>query len=140
MHWALGAALGVLGALAAEAVEVQLYVRKNGRQPWRTGTPGRARAGGHPPLRYYILSVLLRAFGAAVLVSAFTTSGQISGPIGALTLGIGASAWITQAADRRDLGTDPGPAELQRETPRAASTVTVLEVVADQPQEAPGHG
>jgi hypothetical protein len=100
--------------LAAEAVELQLHIRKIGRPPWERHAPrgGKVIKGvRYPPLRYYVLSIVLRGFAAAVVVGAFAAGGQISGAVGALALGIGASMWITRAAELKDIGVLPGTAE-----------------------------
>jgi hypothetical protein len=147
MHWAVAASIGLAGAWSAEAVEVQLFIRRERRVPWSRARGRATVVNGerYPPLRYYLLATLLRGVAAAMFVGVYGASNQVSGVIGAFTLGVGASVAITRIADLKEIGTLPGSVEVP---PPVAATSEMrrrtTEGKADdgdaEREEARGHG
>lgn len=95
------AAWGLFGGFAVEGLEFAGAIRRTGGWPWRQrGEPGPLALG---------ISVLIRlAIGAGLAVAAGTT-GQVSGPFGALAVGIAAPLVVEQLARQVPLQTAPTP-------------------------------
>jgi hypothetical protein len=94
-------AVGLAGALAGELAEVVTYIRREHRMPFEAvkGWRGRVVKGElYPSLRTYAFAVAAKALVAFVLVSIEVWAKQISGPLGALTIGAAATPIMTRLA------------------------------------------
>jgi hypothetical protein len=102
----IAALWGALGGFAVECLQFYTAIRRTGRWPWtRKGEPG--------PLPL-VVSVVIRLALGAILAGAADASGQVSGPFGALAIGIAAPLLVEQIAKRVPLelpGTEPGARE-----------------------------
>jgi hypothetical protein len=135
MSWWLGALLATLGGLAAEAAEVDLARRRYARLPWNRKRASKAGDGtAFPPLRVYLLGISARLIVAGIVGGAYAAGGQITGEVGALTIGVGASLLISRIGDQKDLGDMPHPSEL----PPTRETMQIE--LPREKREATGHG
>ena len=105
---------GLAGGFAVEGLELVAAIRRTRGWPWRVD--------GEVGLGPYLLSVVLRLAISAVLAMALGANGQVSGPAGALMIGITAPL-IVEKAFRQVVPTAPGDA------PQAARA-----------EQNPGHG
>lgn len=81
---------GAFGGFAVEGLEFAAAIRRTGTWPWRLrGEPG--------PVALTV-SVIIRLAVGAVLAVACGTTGQISGPFGALAVGIAAPVLVERIA------------------------------------------
>lgn len=88
---------GFFGGFAVDGLEFAGAIRRVGGWPWRQpGEPG--------PLPYAV-SVAIRLVVGAGLAAAAGTTGQISGPFGALAVGVAAPLLIEQLARQIPLTT-----------------------------------
>jgi hypothetical protein len=100
---------GILGAFAVEGMEFVRAIRRVGGWPWRwPGEPGPAP---------FVVSVMIRMGVGAILAAAAGTTNQVSGPFGALAIGVGAPLLIEQLS-----GVSPTPDPPTRRS--QASSVT----------------
>lgn len=84
------AAWGLFGGFAVEGLEFAAAIRRSGRWPWRNrGEPG--------PLPF-LASVLIRLSVGAGLAAAAGAANQVSGPFGALAVGVAAPLLVEQLA------------------------------------------
>ena len=81
---------GLFGGFAVEGLEFSAAIRRVGTWPWRL--PGEV---GLVPL---IVSIVIRLAVGAGLAAAAGSAGQVSGPFGALAVGVGAPLLIEQLA------------------------------------------
>jgi hypothetical protein len=83
-------AWGLFGGFAVEGLEFSAAIRRTGRWPWRQpGEPG--------PLPFAI-SIIIRLGVGAGLAAAAGMADQISGPFGALAVGVAAPLVVEQLA------------------------------------------
>ncbi|MER5548793.1 hypothetical protein ACWDBD_05045 [Streptomyces sp. NPDC001118] len=94
MTWWQAAVWGVAGGFALDAVAIYRSVRTHRRWPWQERKPGDGEAGA---VAYTIAGVAVWMVGGG-LASAADLTGQISGPIGALTIGAAAPYIIERIA------------------------------------------
>jgi hypothetical protein len=84
------AAWGLFGGFAVEGLEFAAAIRRSGRWPWRNrGEPG--------PLPL-LASVIIRLSVGAGLAAAAGVANQVSGPFGALAVGVAAPLLVEQLA------------------------------------------
>jgi hypothetical protein len=84
------AAWGLFGGFAVEGLEFAAAIRRTGRWPWRQpGEPG--------PLPF-VVSIIIRLGVGAGLAAAAGVADQISGPFGAVALGVAAPLVVEQLA------------------------------------------
>jgi hypothetical protein len=81
---------GLFGGFAVEGLEFAGAIRRTGGWPWHQPE--------EPGLAPLAVSVVIRLVVGAGLAAAAGTTGQISGPFGALTMGIAAPLLIEQLA------------------------------------------
>ncbi len=81
---------GLFGGFAVEGLEFAGAIRRTGSWPWRS----RGEAGPAPML----VSVLIRLTVGAGLALAAGWSDQVSGPVGALAIGVAAPLFVEQMA------------------------------------------
>jgi hypothetical protein len=112
MTWWVGALVAVLGALAAELAEVDLVRRRTGRLPWNRHKLSKVDGQTFAPMRVYLVGVPIRLAVAGIIGGVYASADQISGAIGALTLGAGASLFVSRLSEQKDLGDLPHPSEL----------------------------
>ncbi|MFD4557839.1 hypothetical protein ACFWP5_26565 [Streptomyces sp. NPDC058469] len=82
---------GLLGAGLIEAKEMWQLYRQNNEFPWKLD--GRAQA------KPYVAAVAIRFFMAGGINAAYASANQVTGSLGALTLGIAAPMFIQQLAE-----------------------------------------
>ena len=90
---------GAFGGLAVEAIQFYGAIKRTGDWPWRT--KGEPRPG---PLA---VSVVIRVGLGCGLALAAGLTGQVSGPLGAIAIGVAAPLLIQQLA--RQVSLDPTP-------------------------------
>ncbi|MFI9840405.1 hypothetical protein ACIHFD_25450 [Nonomuraea sp. NPDC051941] len=73
---------GAAGSLAVDGLELITEIKKHGGFPW-----GKKN---HPGVTPYIVSIFIRLGIGATLAAAFGLGGQVTGVVGALTVGIAA--------------------------------------------------
>ena len=112
MTWWAGALVAVLGAFAAELAEMDLVRRRQGRLAWNRHKTSKANGQTYAPLHVYLIGIPIRLAAAGIVGGVYASAGQISGPIGAITLGAGASLFVSRISDQKDLGDLPHPDEL----------------------------
>jgi hypothetical protein len=88
---------GFFGGFAVDGLEFAGAIRRVGGWPWRQP--------GEPGLLPYAVSVAIRLVVGAGLAAAAGTTGQISGPFGALAVGVAAPLLIEQLARQIPLTT-----------------------------------
>jgi hypothetical protein len=84
------AAWGAFGGFAVEGLEITSSIRRTGRWPWRVK--------GAPPFPPFIASVVIRLSIAAGVAVAFVSGGQVSGALGALSVGVMAPLLVEKLA------------------------------------------
>lgn len=90
MGWLESAAWGLAGAFLVEALDLWSALRRRGTWPWNVHGPG-PTAG---PLGYAVAEVARLVVGG-VLAAGAAASGQVSGPMAALAIGV-ASPWVVE--------------------------------------------
>ncbi|MET7898172.1 hypothetical protein [Streptomyces mirabilis] len=138
MMWWQACLWGALGAGLVETGEMWQLHRTQERFPWAKD--------GKPQIKRYLFAVFLRCFMAIGITAVYGGSGQVAGPLAAVTLGIAAPIVIQQIADSSPSGQpsiDPaatitGPPEQIADT---ASEPTADEQAAQQtpPPSNPGR-
>src|SRR4051794_18481666 len=88
MSWWMYAAWGAFGGLAVELADFYGVIRRTGDWPWKQE--------GEPPLALWLASILVRLFLGGGLASAFGAASQVSGPAGALSVGVAAPLILEQ--------------------------------------------
>jgi len=118
----------MFGGFAVEGLEFAAAIRRTGTWPWRLrGEPG--------PLAL-VVSVIIRLAVGAVLAVACGTTGQISGPFGALAVGIAAPVLVERIARHASV---TGLADIVEGEPLKDEERTV-EARASHPPERVGTG
>lgn len=95
----------------AELAEVDLIRRKTGRLPWNRR--GRSVVDGqvYAPLGVYLVGVPIRLMVAGSVGGVFASAHQVSGTIGAFTIGVGASLLVSRIGDQKDIGILPNTSD-----------------------------
>ena len=92
MIWWQYACWGAFGGLSVEAIQFYGAIRRNGKWPWKIkGEPG--------PLPL-LVSVVIRVGVGLGLALAAGQTGQVSGPLGAIAVGVAAPLLIEQMSKR----------------------------------------
>jgi hypothetical protein len=91
---------GFFGGFAVDGLEFAGAIRRVGGWPWRQE--------GEPGLLPLAISVLIRLVVGAGLAAASGSTGQVSGPFGAVAVGVAAPLLIEQLA--RQVSLEPTPA------------------------------
>jgi hypothetical protein len=107
---------GLFGGFAVEGLEFTAAIRRGGRWPWQQP--------GEPGALPFAVSVIVRLAVGAGLAAAAGVADQISGPFGAVALGVAAPLVVEQLARQvsltdssaHDGGADARPAEPQPAT------------------------
>jgi hypothetical protein len=92
---------GAFGGLAVEAIEFYGAIRRLKDLPWKT-------KGESPPLALAV-SVVIRVGVGLGLTLAAGLAGLVSGPIGAIAIGVAAPLLIEQMAKQVPLSNDRNP-------------------------------
>jgi hypothetical protein len=120
---------GGLGGFAVEVVQIYGAMQRAKRPPWRSSgqPPG---VGDDPTLDALALSVAIRMVVGTILAAAAGESGQVSGALGAMAVGVAAPLVIQQMAREVPIastaqaqappGLEPGPAPTPTPTPGEA--------------------
>lgn len=141
MTWWQACLWGVLGAGLVEAVEMWQLYHTEGRFPWTKD--------GEPQAKPYLVAFSLRLFMAGGINAAYASSGQVAGPLAAVTLGITAPLiiqWIADTRPSQQTGSDPSPNGTVSLTASATSpalpkpAAAPEEQAAQQPHPAPDPG
>jgi len=83
---------GAFGGLSVEAVQFYGAIRRTGKWPWKIkGEPG--------PLPLFVSVVIRVGVGFGLALAAVET-GQVSGPLGAIAVGVAAPLLIEQMSKR----------------------------------------
>jgi len=83
---------GAFGGLSVEAVQFYGAIRRTGKWPWKIkGEPG--------PLPLFVSVVIRVGVGFSLALAAVET-GQVSGPLGVIAVGVAAPLLIEQMAKR----------------------------------------
>lgn len=115
---------GLAGGFAVEGLDLVSAIRRTRGWPWRFG--------GEVGLGPYLFSVWIRLVISAIVAVALGGNGQVSGPAGALMIGITAPL-IVEKAFRQILPTPTvtsqagQPAPVERHTGRSMSAAAQLE-------------
>lgn len=104
--------MAVLGAFAAELAEIDLVRRKAGRLPWNRRKASTVNGQTYVPVLVYLVAVPARLIAAGMVGGVYASANQISGAIGAFTLGAGASLFVSRISDLKDLGDQPHSSEV----------------------------
>ncbi len=83
---------GAFGGLSVEAVQFYGAIRRTGTWPWKT-------KGEPRPLPLFVSVVIRVGVGFGLALAAVET-GQVSGPLGAIAVGVAAPLLIEQMAKR----------------------------------------
>jgi hypothetical protein len=126
MNWWVAALVSMLGAATAEAAEVNLLRRRAGRLPWNSSRRSTLEGAVYAPFKVYVIGVTARLMVAGAIGGVYTAGGQITGPLGALTLGVGASLFVTRLAEAKDLGDIPHGAEQARGSAGAGALARIV--------------
>lgn len=90
MNWVHAGVWGILGGFVIEGLDLYGALRRHGCWPWRVrDTPG-VHAG---PLQYAVAEGVRLVIGG-VLASAAAASGQVSGALAAVAIGVGAPIMV----------------------------------------------
>jgi hypothetical protein len=117
MEWWSGALVAALGAFVAELAEIDLVRRKTGRLPWNRRQLSTVNGQTYAPVRVYLIGVPIRLVAAGIVGGIYASADQVSGAIGAFTLGTAASLFVSRISDQKDLGDQAHPSELPRPIP-----------------------
>ena len=99
MTWWEYAMWGGFGGFSVEAIQFYVSIKRHAKWPWKV--KGEPKAG---PL---IASVLIRVSVSYGLTWAAAETGQISGPIGAIAVGVAAPLIVEQMARRVPIDVTP---------------------------------
>jgi len=88
----LYAAWGAFGGFAIEAVQFRGAIRRTGKWPWKIK--------GEPDAGPFVVSVVIRVAVGFGLALAAALAGQVSGPLGAIAVGVAAPLFIEQMVHR----------------------------------------
>lgn len=93
MNWLHAALWGVAGGFVLEGLEFHAVLRRHGKWPWKvTGRGVRAGATG------YVCAELIRLAVGGILAGAAAASGQVSGALAALAIGVAAPVMVERLA------------------------------------------
>jgi hypothetical protein len=120
---------GLFGGFAVEGLEFSGAIRRTGGWPWHQPD--------EPGLAPLAVSVVIRLVIGAGLAAAAGTTGQISGPFGALTMGIAAPLLIEQLARQIPLVNSSAGA---RATPPKGASGPSASVAVVEPAHHPQAG
>lgn len=124
--WVEYALWGLFGGFAVEGLEVYTAVRNTGKWPWRVK--------GEPSfLMLLSTALLIRLPVGAGLAAAAGHGGEVSGPFGALAVGVAAPLVIEQLAKQPLVG--PG-AEVGADSTSSGVQGTVAEGIDTRSQDA----
>jgi hypothetical protein len=98
---------GLFGGFAVEGLELYAALRRDGRWPWKRGVQRKTGAIPEAGPMGYAIAELIRLLIGAGLASAAVTAGQITGPLGALGVGVAAPTIIGQLAKLIPLAISP---------------------------------
>ena len=98
---------GLFGSFAVEGLELYAALRRNGRWPWKSGAQRETGKAPEAGPAGYAIAELIRLLIGAGLAWAAVTAGQITGPLGALGVGIAAPTIIEQLAKLIPLAISP---------------------------------
>lgn len=89
VNWVHAALWGVAGGFVLEGLELWAALRRHGKWPWKvTGRGAKAGAVG------YLIAELIRLTAGGILAAAAAASGQVSGPLAALAIGVAAPMMV----------------------------------------------
>lgn len=89
VNWVQAALWGVAGGFVLEGLEFHAALRRHGRWPWKvTGRGARVGTAG------YLIAELIRLMAGGILAGAASASGQVSGPLAALAIGVAAPVMV----------------------------------------------
>lgn len=83
MNWIQAALWGIAGGFVVEGLEFYSVVRQHGKSPWNVSGPG-IRAGRAS----YLVAELIRLVVGGILAGAAAASGQVSGALAAVAVGV----------------------------------------------------
>lgn len=96
---------GLFGGFAIEGLEFSAAIRRTGSWPWKQE--------GEPSCAMLLVSVIIRlGIGAGLAVAAGLT-GQISGPLGAVAIGVAAPLFIEQLAGQVTVNSSGSPVAIE---------------------------
>ncbi|APU14101.1 MULTISPECIES: hypothetical protein [Actinoalloteichus] len=126
---------GLFGGFAVEGLEFSGAIRRTGNWPWRIpGEPG--------PLPL-LVSVLIRLGVGSGLAAAAGITGQVSGPFGALAIGVAAPLLVEQITRALPAAAPPsvpaGPAAEEAATSSEQQTADLSGVRAEAHRELTVH-
>jgi hypothetical protein len=90
MSWWVAILVGLGGAIALEAVQFRVAIRRTGDWPWKSAEEPRPWP--------FLVSIILRFGIAAGVTAIFFVSGQISNPLAAFTIGLASPGIVEQLA------------------------------------------
>jgi hypothetical protein len=102
MHWAEAAVWGAAGCFAATGLDIYTALRQHGQMPWKVEGPG-VQAGPAAHAIGEVIRMLLGGFVAA----AFAGTGQVSGAVAAIVIGIAAPAILQRLVAQAGAGSLP---------------------------------
>ncbi|MEY9895226.1 hypothetical protein ABIA31_008915 [Catenulispora sp. MAP5-51] len=113
---------GLFGGFAVEGLEFYSLLRRDGRWPWQPPKDNSALDPAEVGLRGYLVGEIIRLLIGAGLAWAAASTGQISGPLGALGVGAAAPTIVGQLTKSIALTTAPSaPQPIDRTIQNTAS-------------------
>jgi hypothetical protein len=120
--WTTAALWGILGGIVIEGLDFYNAVRQHGKAPWHvTGKGGQRISAG-----IYLAAELVRLLIGGIVAGAAAASGQISGPLIALALGVATPLAVERLVTLIPLAprTSPGAASQTAMPPGLPQPVT----------------
>jgi hypothetical protein len=130
VNWVGAGLWGLAGGFVVEGLDFYTAVRRHGKWPWNV-----AGAGPTAGPRGYAIAELVRMIIGAVLAAGVAASGQVSGAMGAIAVGVATPMIVERLTKLVPLGLPAAPdtAKPQPATPAGA-------VEAATPSDKPGSG
>lgn len=121
----IAAAWGLTGGLCVEALQLYARIHRTPKWNWRCPID--------QGLAAFIISIVLRVGVGAVLAAAFAGSHQVSGPLAAFALGVGAPVVVERLAKAIPLtaGSNTGPQQHAAELALTSSVPSPTQDVLD---------
>jgi uncharacterized protein (DUF1501 family) len=132
---------GLFGGFAVEGLELYAAVRRHGRWPWKPLAHLDAGETPEAGAAAYVIAEVVRLLIGAGLAWAAAATGQVTGPLGALGVGVAAPTIIGQLAKAIPLASperQPDPGSLAAIATGPSRSRGVSDVPAAEPGAATG--
>jgi len=126
MNWVYAGLWGIAGGFVIEGFELYAVLRRHGCWPWQV----KDAPGVHAGPKLYAVAETIRLVSGGLLASAAAVSGQVSGALAAVALGVGAPVVVQRLSELIPLS----PTEANRRLLSSAAPQQVVDVEPESPQ------